>query len=136
MSTIERVALSEFEQRFLRGQPQLNPALTILVELLMNMWNLYDPFFANYIIVSTLEFVTTSCIESTLKTMPLLKRAQRLPLFIREKAGVGFGTVLTAFPKSGNFTTSLDILQALPDMSFFILFSNDILSLVSPELLI
>ncbi|KAF8497969.1 hypothetical protein BU17DRAFT_103152 [Hysterangium stoloniferum] len=65
------VAIQEFEQRFFRGQPQLHPVLIALVEVLTNIWDLYDPILANYIMTSTFDFISWCCIEHKIPTMRL-----------------------------------------------------------------
>ncbi|KAF8523930.1 isoprenoid synthase domain-containing protein [Hysterangium stoloniferum] len=128
MSTTDPVALNEFEQRFLRGQPQLNPVLTALIETLMNMWDLYDPLSVNSIISATFEFITSNCIEPELeKTMPPVEGFQRFPWFVREKSGVAAAFTLQIFTKSKNFAM-MEILKVLPDIYYWIDLTNDLLS--------
>ncbi|KAF8523921.1 isoprenoid synthase domain-containing protein [Hysterangium stoloniferum] len=127
------VALKEFAQRFLRGQPQLNPVLAALVGVLMNMWDMYDPLSANTIVVSTLEYITFTCIEPKMGTMPLAEGIRRFPQFIREKSGDAAAFALQTYPKSRSFTI-METLQALPDMCCWINLVNDLLSFHKEEL--
>ncbi|KAF8504991.1 isoprenoid synthase domain-containing protein [Hysterangium stoloniferum] len=127
------VAIQEFQKRFFRGQPQLHPVLTALVQVFNNIWELYDPVVANYIMASSFDFISWCCIEHKMRTMPLIKGIERLPWFIREKSGVAAGWILHAFPKSRNFTMT-DVLQALPDMCYWVNLSNDLLSFYKEEL--
>jgi hypothetical protein len=93
----------------------------------MNMWDLYDPLSVNSIIASTFEFITSSCIEPELENVRLVKGVKRFPLFMREKSGLAAAFGLQIFTKSGNFRT-MDFLQALPDIYYWIGLTNDLLS--------
>ncbi|KAF8576474.1 terpenoid synthase, partial [Ramaria rubella] len=124
---------SVFEQRFLRGQPQLNPVLDALVEVLLCMWELYDPFCANYIVASTFEFLTATCLEPELETLPLIQGAQRFPWFIRNGTGVATAFACMIFTKSGRFDI-MKYVRAIPDMNFWIALTNDVLSFHKEEL--
>jgi hypothetical protein len=93
----------------------------------MNMWDLYDPLSVNSIIAATLEFITSNCIEPELENMTFVKGVERFSWFMREKSGIATGFALSIFTKSGNFRT-LDFVQALPDMYYWIDLANDLLS--------
>ena len=119
-----------FQQRFLNGQPQLNPVLDALVGVMMRFWDLYDPLCANSIIAFTFEFVTSTSMQTDLEKLSLVRGTQRFPMFLRDRTGASIPYALLMFTKS----TQIDLMeyfQALPDMNFWINIVNDILSSVS-----
>ncbi|KAF8584202.1 terpenoid synthase [Ramaria rubella] len=122
-----------FEQRFLRGQPQLNPVLDALVEVLLRTWELYDPFCANYIVLSAIEFFTATCLEPELETLPLIQGAHRFPWFIRSGSGIATAFGCMMFTKS-NKIDIMKYVRVIPDMNFWIAVTNDVLSFHKEEL--
>ena len=128
MSIADPVTLKQFVQRYLRGNPQLNPVLTAFGEVLMNMWDLYDELSTISIIANTFEFITSSCLEPELdKSPPIVEGIRRFPWFIRQKSGLGAGFALQLFTKSDSFMI-MEILKAIADMDYWISLSNDLLS--------
>jgi hypothetical protein len=120
----------DFEQRFLRGQPQLDPVLDALVEVLMQMWGQYDALAANSIITASFDFVTTSCMEPDLEKAPLVKGTQRFSYYLRERTGGSYAYAFLLFPKSSQISVT-EYIQAMPDMCFWISMVNDLISSVS-----
>ena len=123
-------SFSVFEQRFLSGKPQLDPILDAFVGVLLRMWDFYDPLCANSIVVSTFEYVTSTCIEPDIERLPLVQGTQRFSWFVRERTGVGIAYALLTFTKSTEINT-MEYIHAMPDMDFWICLTNDILSSVS-----
>lgn len=126
-------SFSVFEQRFLRGQPQLNPVLDALIDVLLRMWDLYDPLCANSIIASTFEYFTSTCIEPDIERLPLIRGTQRFSWFVRERTGVATAFALMMFTKSTQIDM-MEYIQAMPDMNFWICLTNDVLSFHKEEL--
>jgi hypothetical protein len=120
---------SQFEERFLRGQPQLDPVLDALSDVLLSMMKQYDSLCANTIIAAVFEFVTFCCIEPEVEALPLIRGAQRVPWFLRERTGVAAAFALMIFPKTRKINL-LEYIQAMPDMNFWISVTNDLLSCV------
>jgi Trichodiene synthase (TRI5) len=118
-----------FEERFLSGQPQLDPVLDALVEVLMRMWDFYDPFCANSIIVSSFEFFSSTCLEPDLERLPVVQGTERFSWYLRERTGVAVAFSLMTFTKSSRINT-MAFVQAVPDMTFWICVSNDLFSWV------
>ncbi|KAF8480583.1 isoprenoid synthase domain-containing protein [Gautieria morchelliformis] len=118
---------SGFEQRFLSGQPQLNPVLDAFASVLLRMWDLYDPLCANSIIVAAFELVTICCMEPEIEKLPVLRGAQRFSWFVRHGNGVGPAYALMSFTKSSQMNT-MEYIQAVPVMDRWICLTNDILS--------
>jgi len=133
MASKDPAPFSVFESRFLSGKPQLDPALDTLVEVLLRMWEKYDPLSANTQIASVFEFITSSCIEPDVETLSLIRGGQRIPWFMRERTGLGTGYALMAFPKTRKIHI-LDYIQGIPDMNFWIAVTNDLLSFHKEEL--
>ena len=129
MAPRDPTTFSVFEQRFLSGQPQLNPVLDALARVLMDMWDFYGPICANSIIAATFEFITSTCIEPELERMPLIRGIQRFSWFFRARTGMGVPYALFAFPKSARLGP-MEYIQAVPDMDFWIDASNDLVSSV------
>lgn len=118
-----------FEQRFLRGLPQLDPILDALVCVLLDMCDQYDTHSANSIISATFEFINTTCLEPALKALKPIRGATLFPWFLRDRTGDSVAYALMIFPESRN----LDFVarfQALPYMNIWISLTNDILSYV------
>jgi hypothetical protein len=122
-----------FQERFLRGQPQLDPVLDALADVLLSMWTQYDSLCTNTIIAAVFEFITYSCIEPEVEALPLIRGAQRIPWFLRERTGVAAAFALMVFPKTRKINL-LKYIQAMPDMNFWISVTNDLLSSVSHRL--
>ena len=118
-----------FEQRFLSGQPQLNPVLDALVKVLMHMWDIFDPICANSIAAATFEFVTSSCLEPELERLPLVRGIQRFSWFLRARTGVAIPFSLFNFPKSTRLGL-MEYIQAMADMDFWASITNDLISSV------
>lgn len=122
---------SVFEQRFLSGQPQLNPVLDALVGVLLRLWDLYDPLCANSITSSVFNYFTATCLEANPQKLSLVQGTERFSDFLRTHTGVSIAFAAMMFTKS----TEVDIteyFQAIPDMDFWIGLTNDLLSFVSP----
>ncbi|KAF8511697.1 isoprenoid synthase domain-containing protein [Gautieria morchelliformis] len=122
-----------FQQRFISGQPQLDPVLDALAGVLMRMWDLYDPLCANSIIAGTFEFVTINCLELDMKKLPLIRGTERFPWFVRDRTGGGTPFALMAFTKSTKIDM-MEFIQAIPDINFWISLTNDMLSFHKEEL--
>jgi hypothetical protein len=119
----------EFQQRFLRGQPQLDPVLDAVADVLLRMWNQYQPICATSISLSVFQFMAYSCVEVELDRLPVIQNVRRFPWFMRERTGIAEAYAFMTFANS----RKLDIMQyirAVPDMVFWIDAANDLLSCV------
>lgn len=93
------------------------------------MWDLYDPFIASFIMNSTLQFMACSCLEPQIegvKPRLVATKEERFALFLRQATGVT-AYALINFTKEDNFTAA-DLIQALPNLSFWFMAMNDVLS--------
>lgn len=90
------------------------------------MWRFYDPMIAALMMNSSLQFVAFSCLEPQIEKLRLVPGADRFAWFIRDSTGIpAYG--LLGFTKDENFTAA-DLIQALPNFSFWFSAVNDILS--------
>jgi hypothetical protein len=129
MSSRDVGPFAVFEQRLLRGLPQLNAVLDALADVLFRMCDQYETPTANSILTATFEFVNSTCIEPDIETLPLVRGCTRFPWFLRDRTGVAIAFALMLFPKSKRIGVT-DYIQALPDMNFWISVTNDLLSCV------
>jgi hypothetical protein len=123
-------AFGDFEQRFLRGLPQLEPVLTVFAEVIIALCDQYDTLIANAILTATFEFVNSNCMEPAIESVPLIRDAGRFPWYLRDQTGIGKAYALMAFPKTRKLPIT-DYIQAVPDMNYWIAAINDFLSYVS-----
>jgi Trichodiene synthase (TRI5) len=130
MASKEVAAIAAFEQRFLRGLPQLDPVLTAFAEALISLCDHYDTYVANSILTATFDFVNSTSMESAIESVPLIQDAGRFPWFLRDQTGVGKAFTLMVFPKSRKVAIT-NYLQAVPDMNYWVSAVNDFLSSVS-----
>ncbi|KAF8236723.1 terpenoid synthase [Tricholoma matsutake] len=132
--TSKNVAIvAAFEQRFLRGLPQLDPVLTVFAEVIISLCDHYDTLVANVILTAILDFVNSSCMEPTIERLPLIQDAGRFPWYLRDQTGIGKGFALFMFTKSSKIVIT-DFIQAIPDLNYWISAVNDFLSFHKEEL--
>src|ERR1700733_15158257 len=129
MSSKDIATFSAFEQRFLRGLPQLDPVLTVFAEVIISLCDQYDTLVANIILTATFEFFNSNSMELTFESLPLIRDAGRYPWYLRDQSGVGKVYALMAFPKSMKIDIT-DYVQAVPDMNYWFSAVNDFLSSV------
>jgi len=132
-STKNVAPFAAFQQRFLRGLPQLDPVLDMFASILVAMCDQYETLSANFILSATFEFINATCVEPAIEALPILPGAVRFPSFLRDRTGLGVPYALMAFPNSRplGFVTCF---QTLPDMNFWIAAINDILSFYKERL--
>ena len=124
---------ASFEQRFLRGLPQLEPVLSVFAEVIIALCDKYDTLAANAILTATFEFINSNCMEPAFESVPLIRDAGRFPWYLRDQTGIGKAYALMAFPKTRKLAFT-DYIQAVPDMNYWIAAINDFLSCVSSPL--
>ncbi|KIJ55725.1 hypothetical protein M422DRAFT_151602, partial [Sphaerobolus stellatus SS14] len=126
-------SIQSFQRRCLSGQCQTDPILDALMDVFHRLWDYYDTLSCNGIIRSALTFMTSSCIEKSLETVPLVPNVTRFPWYIREATGLATAYATFGFTKSQGFQ-AMDFIQALPDMEYWIDLVNDLLSFYKEEL--
>ncbi|RDB27321.1 Trichodiene synthase [Hypsizygus marmoreus] len=122
-----------FQQRFMRGLPQLDPVLDAYAAVLHALCDQYDTLPANFILSATFEYISATCLEPVL---PEVTIRRRFPGFLRDRTGLGipYALFVLAKPHSEHcirFFASCS--QALPDMNFWIAGINDVLSFYKEE---
>jgi hypothetical protein len=122
-----------FEQRFLRGLPQLDPVLNALTEVLFALCDQYDTLAANVILSATFDFMNSSCMEPAMESVPLIRDAAHFPWYLRDQTGIGKAFALFPFTKTRRIAIT-EYIQALPDMNYWISAVNDLLSFHKEEL--
>lgn len=120
-----------FQERFLRGLPQLDPVLTAFADAVISLYDHYDVFVANTILNATFDFVNSSCMEPTVESLPLIREAADFPWYLRDQTGIGKAFTLFMFTKSSKIAIT-DYIQAIPNMNYWIAGVNDFLSFVLP----
>jgi hypothetical protein len=123
-----------FQQRFLRGLPQLDPVLTAFADVIMSLYDHYDFFVMNTILTATFDFINSSCMEPTVESLPLIREARSFPWYLRDQTGIGKAFTLFMFTKSSKVAIT-DYIQAIPNMNYWISCVNDFLSFVLPFVL-
>ena len=104
--------------------------LDALPAVFARFYDLYEPFTADFIYSSALEFITGTALEPQTKHLPLIRSADRFPLYLRELCGIGEGYAHMIFPKRLGVSI-VEYIEAVPDMIIWINLSNDLLSFVS-----
>jgi len=122
-----------FQHRMVHNFPQFDPVLDALADVLHLMYDHYDAVFANSIISSTFDFITTTSIEPVVESFILTPNLARFPWFFRSRGGVSIPFALFSYPKSRNPDIGV-ALQILPTMDFWIAATNDFLSFYKEEL--
>lgn len=123
--------LAGFQTRFYNGEPQPSALLARFAEVLQGMSTHFEPLVANFIVLSTLQFVNATLLERRGEFLSLehCKEASGWPDYIRDRSGVPEAYAYFIFPKEqcpdiGGF------MQGIPDMMTYINYVNDVLSYV------
>ncbi|KAJ7878913.1 hypothetical protein B0H13DRAFT_1630935 [Mycena leptocephala] len=104
-------------------------------ETLRIVYKYYDSVVANFIIQSSLAFITCCLLETRkeYKEMPQREPGGNWAYFFRNKGGIADAYCLFNFPKRDCPDISA-FLQVVPDMTIYINLGNDILSFYKEEL--
>jgi len=117
----------DFQRRYTLGLPQLDPVLDCFAEAFTSVYELWDIPFANFMITSALDFITATCVETSISPFTSANRPGRFPWFLRSRDGAAIAYCSMIFPKSGNHDFSA-FFRAAPDMEYFSAVTNDLLS--------
>ena len=134
MAPKDITAFAVFEERFLRGLPQLDPVLDAYADVIISLYDHYDTLVANVILTATFDFVNSSCMERTVECLPLVREAGRFPWYLRDQTGIGKPFALFMFTKTSQIPLA-DFILAIPEMNYWICIINDLLSFVPPSVL-
>ncbi|XP_014551426.1 hypothetical protein COCVIDRAFT_20312 [Bipolaris victoriae FI3] len=118
-----------FQERFQKGEPQPSALLQRFAENLQEMSIHFEPLVANFIVLSSLQFVAATLLErrSELHSLQHCEEAKRWPDYVRDRSGVPEAFAYFIFPRD----ECPDIgayMQGIPDMMTYINYANDILS--------
>lgn len=132
-SRSDPVPFAAFQQRYSLSMSQMDPVLDQFATFLRKIWTHYDPFSANAIVASSLEFVNGCYLENVTHGMAVNPHAERYPYFLRSKTGVAQAYAFLIFPWAQH-PTPTTFIQAIPSISYWIDITNDILSFYKEEL--
>lgn len=133
-------ARSHFQRLFVAQKPQQHPVLDQYATILAKMYDLpWDQLAADCIVTSSLQLIWTCVLEPkpVYKAMPPLPGGELWPPTIRSRNGLGealsFMTFLPPKNAAGREEDLVRYLQAIPQIQFFLNFTNDILRFKSEE---
>ncbi|KAH8748092.1 squalene synthase [Diaporthe sp. PMI_573] len=121
--------LAGFQARFLKREPQPSALLARFAESLQGMSTHFEPLVANFIVLSSLQFVNVTLLERRGEYLGLqhCKEASRWPDYIRDKSGISEAYAYFIFPRD-HCPDIGAYMQGIPDMGTYINYTNDVLS--------
>lgn len=120
-----------FNERFVNCQPQGNPILDALDMVLREITCLHSPLVSNLITVSTLNFMSSNCLDNETKDMQTLPQTPLYPEYSRILSGLVDRYVLFIFP---SMLPIRQYIQCMPDLRTVVNYTNDILSYYKEEI--
>ena len=106
-------ALKQFPRRFMNGEPQMNPILDRLVDLVKSAHELWTDVGTDAIIVGTLEAISGFYLEYATHDMVIKPGAVRYPDYLRLRSGIDPPYVAFVFMR-GWRSTAESYLQLIP----------------------
>ncbi|GLB41045.1 hypothetical protein LshimejAT787_0902600 [Lyophyllum shimeji] len=127
--------LTAFQGRFHARKPQLHPVLDCYAHFMLRLYDHYEPFVADAMVMSSVTFMAGSCLEvrSLSKGIPQSKDAKLWPYFVRNLSGISGFYAYACFPKKDH-PDVVDYVQAIPEILVFTNFLNDVLSFYKEEM--
>ncbi|KAG5735145.1 Trichodiene synthase [Termitomyces sp. T112] len=128
-------ALLEFQGRFHARKPQLHPVLDCYATFMLRLYDFYESFVADQMVMSSMTFMLGNCIEirSLSKNTKLSTDALLWPYYVRNLSGVSGFYAYACFPKKDH-PDVMDYIQAIPEILVFSNFLNDVLSFYKEEM--
>ncbi|KZV99838.1 terpenoid synthase [Exidia glandulosa HHB12029] len=123
--------VQNFNSRFARGEPQNDPALDGLAQLLRELPQHFPLIAANIIVMSFLNLFTGTLLEQATQGASLSQDSTRYAVFVRALSGVQDAYAFFVFPAQLPLESYV---QAIPDVGDYLTYSNDILSFYKEEL--
>lgn len=82
-------ALTVFQGRFYARQPQLHPVLDRYASLMVRLYDHYEPYVADAMIMSSCTFIDGSCLEvrALNKKVSTKREAKLWPYYVRSLSG-------------------------------------------------
>lgn len=123
--------LAGFQIRFHKGEPQPSALLARFAELLQGMSAHFEPLVANFIVLSSLQFVNATLLErrGEFHGLQHCKEASGWPDYIRDRSGVTEAYAYFVFPRD-QCPDMGAYMQGIPDMMTYMNYANDVLSYV------
>jgi hypothetical protein len=121
--------LAGFQTRFQKGEPQPSALLARFAESLQAMSTHFESLVANFIVLSSLQFVNATLLErrGEFHRLQHCREASGWPDYVRDRSGVPEAFAYFIFPRD----ECPDIgayMQGIPDMMTYINYANDVLS--------
>ncbi|KZV67270.1 terpenoid synthase [Peniophora sp. CONT] len=128
-------AMSEFQRRFYTRLPQLNPVLDRYANYMPKLYDHFEPYVASAMIMSSCAFIDVSCLEirALTKRVPTKKDAKLWPYYVRNLSGIAAYYAFACFPQKDH-PDLVNYVQAIPEITIFINFLNDVLSFYKEEM--
>ncbi|KAG1721924.1 isoprenoid synthase domain-containing protein [Suillus lakei] len=120
-----------FNERFVSCQPQGDPVLSALDVIMREIASLHSPLVSNLITISTLNFVSSNCLDNETKDMQISPQAPLYPEYSRILSGLVDGYLLFIFP---SMLPVREYIQCMPDLRSVVNHTNDILSYYKEEI--
>ncbi|KAG2151403.1 isoprenoid synthase domain-containing protein, partial [Suillus clintonianus] len=120
-----------FNERFMNCQPQGHPVLNTLDGLLREVACYYSSPVSNFIVASSLNFVSSILLDNETKDMPISPQAPSYPEYSRLLSGLADAYGLFIFPST---LPLREYVQCMPDVIIIINHTNDILSYYKEEI--
>lgn len=105
-----RPELEQFQERFYNNDTQPNALLEALASIMKETYLHYENIVANFIIVSSLSFVSATLLEGRPEYATLVptKGGKNMPYYVRDKGGLAeayayFIWTKSAYPDIGQF---------------------------------
>ncbi|KAG6829532.1 hypothetical protein H0H92_004269 [Tricholoma furcatifolium] len=129
------VPLTEFQGRFHARKPQLHPVLDCYAKFMLRLYDHYEPYVADAMVMSSVTFIAGSCLEvrSLSKNMVGSPDALLWPYYVRNLSGISGFYAYGCFPKKDH-PDVVDYVQAIPEILVFTNFLNDVLSYYKEEM--
>ncbi|KIJ36042.1 hypothetical protein M422DRAFT_179866 [Sphaerobolus stellatus SS14] len=127
--------LTEFQSRFYARQPQLHPVLDCYASYMLKLYDHYEPYVGDAMIMSSCTFIDGSCLEvrALSKRVSTKRDAKLWPYYVRSLSGISGFYSYACFPKRDH-PDVIDYVQAIPEILVFTNFLNDVLSYYKEEM--
>ncbi|KAJ7639232.1 hypothetical protein FB45DRAFT_905031 [Roridomyces roridus] len=121
--------LESFTRLMYARQPQQHHVLDGFANTLLRLYDHYEPYVADAMVMSACTFIDGSCLEvrSLTKRVSTKVDAKLWPYYCRSLSGISGFYSYACFPKKDH-PDVVDYVQAIPEMLIFTNFLNDVLS--------
>ncbi|KAF9056789.1 hypothetical protein BDP27DRAFT_1242313 [Rhodocollybia butyracea] len=119
-------ALAAFQSRFYARQPQLHPVLDCYASFMLLLYDHYESYVADAMIMSSCTFIDASCLEMRVLTKRVTTKsdAKLWPYYLRSLSGVSGFYAYACFPMKDH-PDVIEYVQAIPEILIFTNFLND-----------